>query len=317
MGKKVVTSIGEAGIKESDRLVDTRATDDETAQQQREAASAMDVDLTAESAGDETAETPSVAEEAEGIEEELQADGQPSEGEGVEPAATDKEDAGEPAGEAGEPGEEETVEEKPTVEAPVVAPEAAPEEALNDKLTQSQSEAVRLHSLLVSWGIDPRTGVQTRQPTTPQETPTAVPAAAALPGYPAGDPVAMQQLMVGFLQQHQNVLGAEAVSDYVTFIRTGSDYFLYKNPKLVKLAEAVEVLNERIPFSERVRLGYEHAFGAETAALRTRQVKAQADLAAPRSMEAPSVMRPHSGGGKPKYTSGQLKVAQQMGVELP
>ena len=322
MGKKVVTSMGGADLKASDRKVDTRAADDQTADQQQAAAAAMGVALDPESAAGVTA-APSVQEEAEAIEQEMQ----PSEGEAVE---TPADQAGEePAGEAGE-SEEQAETEAPAetppaegepAEPPIPEPAAPPTPELNDRLTQSQAEGVRLHNMLVSLGIDPRTGVRREQPPAP---PLATPPAAApatpppmeAPSSEATQQGANQAIVADMLERHQAVVGPEAADDYRHYVRTGSDYFLFKNPKLLKLAEAVETISERLPFSERVRLGYEYAFRGEIEALRVKQAKAAADIARGNPMAPPSVMRPRSGGGRPTYTPEQLRAAQLMDVQL-
>lgn len=165
-------------------------------------------------------------------------------------------------------------------------------EEMNEKLTQSQSEAIRLKNELDKLKSGNQSDAE------------------------ADESKEMQKDFISFCSSHGDVLGAEIVEDYKKFIDSGNNAFIFNNPKLKSLAEAIEDTNESLPFATRIDKAFKIAFSDEIADLRGKQEKVKTEIKNQEINKSSAGGNKSAGNKKSAFTPEQMDIADKMGVEL-
>jgi len=263
---KIVTSDGDTNIGEGDIKVDTTPQNDEDVKNQQDAAKVMGVKT--EESGSEV----------------------------VDDQKQDDQDGEKP-------------EEKKDEEYGYVNPEDQEEDPLekinklqtdfedykketNEKLTQSQAEAIRLKNendrLL-------RGDTEKTEETESKE---------------------MQKTFIDFCSSHSDVLGTEIIDDYKKFIASGNNAFIFNNPFLKAMAESIEITTDTLPFADRVENAFKIAFADKIAEQRGKQEKVKTEIQHQTLQKSATGDTKISSSKTSAYTPEQEAFAEKMGVEL-
>ena len=162
----------------------------------------------------------------------------------------------------------------------------------NTKLTESQSEAIRLKN-----ENDKLKGGEIKTDETAEAK-------------------EQQKAFIDFVSSHTDVLGDSIIDDYKKYVASGNNAFIFNNPNLRNLAEAIESTNPALPFADRVDKAFKIGFADKISDTAKKQERVKTEI------ENQKVGKIANGGqkGTPQksnsYTAEQIALAEQMDVEL-
>jgi hypothetical protein len=168
-------------------------------------------------------------------------------------------------------------------------------EETNIKLTESQSEAIRLKNENDQLKTGDKKIIENQE----QEEAKKI-----------------QSEFIDFVSGHQDVLGVEIIEDYKKFVASGNNAFIFNNPALKVLAEEIENTSTGLPFKDRLERAFKIGFTDKIAEVKSKQAQVKAEI---KNQEVNKMAKQEHQGQTQKstaYTSEQMALAEQMGVEL-
>jgi hypothetical protein len=159
----------------------------------------------------------------------------------------------------------------------------------NEQLTQSQAEAIRLKN--------ENDKLKGGEPTDKK-----------------AETDGMQKEFIDFCSSHLDVLGNEVIDDYKKFVASGNNAFIFNNPNLQAMAEAVEATNENLPFAKRLENAFKIAFADKIAETKSKQEVVKTEMKNQTIQKTAIGDIKSSSGNKSTYSDATIKIAEAWGV---